>query len=143
MAEQTEMDALVEAMMEHICDELCRHPREAQDPEQLEDVCAGCGMSRYVRHILSTYNQLNDFDKSQCKHLLEELGRERLRYQWIQVTERLPKNEINVFVTYQTKKGKIGVNRAFFSCGKWYGSRTILQVIAWMPLPEPHPPDTL
>lgn len=55
MAEQTEMDKLVEEMMEHICDELCRHPREAQDPEQLEDVCAECGMGKFVCGILNMY----------------------------------------------------------------------------------------
>jgi len=56
MAEQNEMDKIVTPMMEHICDHLCRFPKEVSDPEALEEICAECQMGKYVCLILNTYN---------------------------------------------------------------------------------------
>ena len=59
MEGQTEMDSLVEEMMEHVCDELCRHPRQAEGHMELEGICATCSMGEYVRGILGMYNPQN------------------------------------------------------------------------------------
>jgi len=54
--EQTRMDEIVESMMEHVCDKICRFPWEITDQEQLEEICADCRMARFVCDILNTYN---------------------------------------------------------------------------------------
>lgn len=56
MAEQNEMDKVVTPMVEDICDHLCRFPKEASDPEAMEEICAECQMGKYVCLILNTYN---------------------------------------------------------------------------------------
>lgn len=58
MAEQNEMLKIVTPMMEHVCDCLCRFPWEIVSKEDLEEVCAGCEMQRYVCDFLNTYNRL-------------------------------------------------------------------------------------
>lgn len=40
-------------MAEHICDELCRHPRDTGDDEKLEDICAECKLGQYICDILN------------------------------------------------------------------------------------------
>ena len=55
--EQTDMDKLTTEMMEHICDNLCKHPiRVGQIQEELDDICAECKMGKFVCDILNTYN---------------------------------------------------------------------------------------
>lgn len=56
MAEQNEMEKIVTPMMEDICDNLCRFPKEVSDPEDMEEICAECQMGKYVCLILNTYN---------------------------------------------------------------------------------------
>lgn len=56
MVEINNMDAITTAMMEHVCDNLCRHPRATKDEEELEEICAGCEMGKYVCEILNLYN---------------------------------------------------------------------------------------
>jgi len=51
------MDKTTTEMMEHICDNLCRHPEKATDQDALEDICAECKMGKYVCDILNQYNQ--------------------------------------------------------------------------------------
>lgn len=52
-----DMDKLTTEMMEHICDNLCKHPiREGQTQDELEDICAECKMGKFVCDILNTYN---------------------------------------------------------------------------------------
>lgn len=70
--EETWMDGITTEMMEHICDDLCRHPDQLSAME-LEDECAKCKMSRFVCDILNQYNKANDFANSQCAKLLEQM----------------------------------------------------------------------
>ena len=70
--EETWMDGITTEMMEHICDDLCRHPDQLSAME-LEDECAKCKMSRFVCDILNQYNKVNDFANSQCAKLLEQM----------------------------------------------------------------------
>ena len=52
-----DMDKLTKEMMEHICDNLCKHPiRVGQTQDELDDICAECKMGKFVCDILNTYN---------------------------------------------------------------------------------------
>lgn len=46
-------EKLIEEMVEHICDHLCRFPREPMEQEQLDEICAGCQMGYYVCGLLN------------------------------------------------------------------------------------------
>lgn len=70
--EETWMDGITTEMMEHICDNLCRHPDQLSAME-LEDKCAECKMGRFVCDILNQYNKVNDFANSQCAKLMNEM----------------------------------------------------------------------
>lgn len=70
--EETWMDGITTEMMEHICDDLCRHPDHLSG-EVLEDKCAECKMGRFVCDILNQYNKVNDFANSQCEKLMCEM----------------------------------------------------------------------
>ena len=48
-----DLDKITTEMMEHICDKLCRHPREAQDEDELEVICASCKMGQFVCDIIN------------------------------------------------------------------------------------------
>lgn len=86
--EQTEMDKLVEEMMEHICDNLCKHPiQHGITQEQLEDICAGCAMGKFVCEILNTHNRAIE------------------NRRWIPVTGHLPKDGEDVEVTVDGREG--------------------------------------
>lgn len=39
-------------MAEHICDELCRHPKEMAENE-LEEICCECKLGQYICDILN------------------------------------------------------------------------------------------
>lgn len=41
-----------EDMAAHVCDELCRHPREITEQEKLNEVCEGCPVDVYVKCVL-------------------------------------------------------------------------------------------
>lgn len=81
ITEKTEMDEIVENMTEHVCDHLCRYPKQEGSSKQLEDICMDCQMGEFACSILNKYNLLNDFEKSQCMHLLKELSKERQKHQ--------------------------------------------------------------
>lgn len=52
------MDAITTEMMEHICDNICKHPcRTDIDQEELEEICADCKMGKFVCDILNQYNK--------------------------------------------------------------------------------------
>ena len=70
--EETWMDEITTEMMEHICDDLCRHPDQLNRIE-LDDKCAECKMERFVCDILNQYNKVNDFANSQCEKLMCEM----------------------------------------------------------------------
>lgn len=38
-------------MMEYVCDNICRFPREIYDQEQLAEICEGCKIEQYVSKI--------------------------------------------------------------------------------------------
>ena len=44
------IDELLEEMLEHICDKLCKYPNEA-DEDELEDIYCECEMGRYINEI--------------------------------------------------------------------------------------------
>ena len=49
MEEDSKMDVITVAMMKHVCDEICRFPRqEGITQEELEDICASCQMGQHV-----------------------------------------------------------------------------------------------
>lgn len=62
-----DLNDITTKMMEHICDKLCRYPREAQDQEELEYICTECKMGRFVCDIInqgtSNLEQLTTLDK--------------------------------------------------------------------------------
>lgn len=66
--EQTDMDKITTEMMEHICDNLCKHPGNAKDQEELDNTCAECKMGKFVCDILNMYNhqtkQLSELKES-------------------------------------------------------------------------------
>ena len=70
--EETWMDGITTAMMEHICDDLCKYPDQLSG-EALEDNCAECKMGRFVCDILNQYNKVNDFVDSQCAKLMNQM----------------------------------------------------------------------
>ena len=42
---------ITEQEMEFICDELCRHPRECQDQQELDEICKRCPMAEKAGRI--------------------------------------------------------------------------------------------
>ena len=133
MADQNEMEKIVTPMMEHLCDHLCRFPWEIERKEDLEEVCAGCQMDKYTNDILNTYNQVNDFQNTQCIKLLKELAEEQEKQRWIPVKERLP--EIDEIVVVTNRTGDVDADH-LESSGEWFWEGEVSNVIAWMPLPE-------
>lgn len=41
-----------EDMAAHVCDKLCRHPREITEQEELDAVCRSCPVDAYVKRVL-------------------------------------------------------------------------------------------
>lgn len=70
--ESNVMDEITTQMMEYICDNICKHPKEQTEQDALEVICADCKMGQFVCDILNEYNRLNDFDNSQCKKVMEK-----------------------------------------------------------------------
>ena len=81
MLEENEMLKSVTPMMEHIFDHLCWFPWEIGRKEDLEEVCASCQMDKYTNDILNQYTKINNFEKTQCAHLLKELAIERAKHE--------------------------------------------------------------
>lgn len=73
--EETIVDKLTTEMLEHICDNICKHPcRTDIDQEELEEICAECKMGKFVCDICNEYIKINDFEKSQCYALLQKIA---------------------------------------------------------------------
>ena len=73
-----DMDKLTTEMMEHICDNICKHPnRVGISQEELENICAECQMGRFVCDILNTYNHLKraSYDVDKVLERIKELRR--------------------------------------------------------------------
>ena len=71
------MDEIVETMMEHVCDKICRFPQEITDQEQLEDICVDCRMGRFVCDILNTYNAPHELTAVIDKHKGTEIEQDK------------------------------------------------------------------
>ncbi|MEY8357049.1 hypothetical protein AALB39_27410 [Lachnospiraceae bacterium 54-53] len=56
MLEQNEMETIITPMVEHVCDHLCRFPREISDQEEIDRICGGCEMGQHLCNILNAYN---------------------------------------------------------------------------------------
>lgn len=48
-----DLNKITTEMMEHICDSICRFPRESKDPDELEGICVGCKMGKFVFDIIN------------------------------------------------------------------------------------------
>jgi len=134
------MDKITEEMLEYVCDKICRHPGEAACLDNLCCICAECEMSKHMCDILNEYNQLNDFEKTQCCDLLARLGAEQEKHRWIPVSERLPEEMERVLVTGQYGE----VHTAYRDAEGWHlainGLLYASHPLAWMRLPEPYEP---
>lgn len=49
----SKIDELTTQLMEHFCDKLCVHPRQVEDQEWLDDICAECKAGELVIGILN------------------------------------------------------------------------------------------
>lgn len=49
---ESEIDRIITAMMEHICDNICRHPYSCSE-EELEAICCECKMGKFVCELLN------------------------------------------------------------------------------------------
>lgn len=56
MSQETAMDKITTEMAEHICDNLCRFPREVSEQDELDEICCECEMGRFICNILNEYN---------------------------------------------------------------------------------------
>jgi len=56
VSQENKMDTITTEMMEHICDHLCRFPREMSQ-EELDEHCCGCKMGQYVCDILNEHTR--------------------------------------------------------------------------------------
>lgn len=55
-----EMDHVLETMMEHVCDDICRFRKEVTTQEDLEAVCAECEMGQHICNILNCYQAVEE-----------------------------------------------------------------------------------
>jgi len=140
MKEATIMDKITEEMMEYVCDKICRFPWVISDQEEMDAICDSCEMGKHVCNILNEYNQLNNFEQTQCGDLLARSGTEQEKHRWIPVEERLPEEFERVLVT-----GQYGdVHTAYRDAEGWHlainGLLYAHRLLAWMPLPELYEP---
>ena len=53
------VETLTTEMMEHICDNLCKHPlRVGQTQEELEHICNQCKIGLYMRGVSKAYHMV-------------------------------------------------------------------------------------
>lgn len=158
--EATDMENIVDSMAEYICDNVCKHPVKCTSEEELDDICCECNLGRYVCDILNTYNQVNDFEKSQSAKLLQKVAELEKKQRWIPITERLPISEKKAFGSSTKRVSVIACQRngvvqemefEFETNDFWEAGDTNhiehweedsqdsgCEIIAWMPLPEPY-----
>lgn len=128
--EVTEMDKLIDEMMNYICDELCRYPRYAESQEELDQACAGCRLCEFRQRIMDTYDRMVE------------------KQRWIPVTERLPETEgfVLVIVNGHPRKN-IELDNALQLAEynpedgwilEMYPEWEDADVVAWILLPEPY-----
>lgn len=121
----------------------------------------GCSPNDVIR--------LDDFEQSNTSKLLKQLNAEEKKHRWIPVEERLPEDCVPVIVTwinenpqpyYEDIKDVPFTDTAVYCNEKWhwwsstcidylkeYGKcdwelvNKDIDIVAWMPLPEPYRPD--
>lgn len=71
---ESAMDKITTEMAEHVCDNLCRFPREMEQ-EELEEHCCECRMGEFICNILNEYNRINDFEQTQCYKLMQKISK--------------------------------------------------------------------
>ena len=69
----TDIDKITTEMMEHICDNLCKHPINAKDQDELDEICSSCQMGQFVCDILNTYNRLQTCDGCRYELCVKQL----------------------------------------------------------------------
>ena len=50
---ESKLEQATTAMMEHVCDHLCRFPGQCSE-EELEEICAECRMDGFIGEILNS-----------------------------------------------------------------------------------------
>lgn len=133
--EQTKMDQITTEMAEYICDKICRYPREMEQ-EELDEHCCECEMGRFICEILNTYNDLNNFEKSQSYKLLQKISELRRQLPVFQVgdiayiinpyTKALYKSKVyksgteitgnGIYVEYMSELMSEGMSEVFEFC---------------------------
>lgn len=141
MVDQNEMLNIITPMMEHVCEHLCRFPKEVADQEALDIICGVCEMDQYTNDILNTYNRVNDFQNTQRAKLLKELVEDREKQRWVPVSERLPEAGKMVLLTiqYEPFNTRSVIKSVMMASGIWrrYAGEVVLEKpIAWIPLPK-------
>lgn len=68
----------------------------------------------------------------------DEAARAYTRTRWIPVEERLPETDEIVLVSGRNPNGTAEVLRAYHNGRNWIGAGVIIDVLAWMPEPEPY-----
>ena len=63
------IDGILEELMAHVCDELCRF-REEMQGDLMDRICGRCGLQQYTDRIREEYEKINNFDKSQTGQLM-------------------------------------------------------------------------
>lgn len=82
--------------------------------------------------VIERFNIQRGFEEG-----LHAVVEQPVAYGWIPVSERLPKNEDDVFVLWKSEAVLVP-SVAFYEPSTWYEIMTmeILNVVAWMPIPE-------
>lgn len=85
------IDGILEELMAHVCDELCRF-REEMQGDLMDRICGRCGLQQYTDRIREEYEKINNFDKSQTGQLMNRYRKITLckdcRYSCKQETDR-------------------------------------------------------
>jgi hypothetical protein len=84
MANQSEMDKVIEDMMGYVCDYICQYRAKAKNEEELSEICNDCQMGKHVCDILNIHNAVGQLqeaaevvkselmDKGECYRALVE-----------------------------------------------------------------------
>lgn len=54
------MEEIVNGMMCYVCDSLCKHRENAEDQDELDEICCECEMGRYRDELLKCGGNMND-----------------------------------------------------------------------------------